>query len=202
MVVMDAPQNRLRQVREAKGYSRDKLAVASGVSSGNIEAIERGDRGKRLTMGVVIALSKALGVEPWDIWEELGGLAPTMRIPVYGMVPARGGEVREPVPEYIEVPRVRVREETRKVYALEVTEPLADEGLDAGDYVLVGEDTSVREEGGVYVLRVSDWTVVRRAWRVGSQVNVRPAVGGVSILRASDIEVVGRVILGGRWREF
>lgn len=199
---MDASQNRLRKIREEKGYSRDRLAVASGVSSGNIEAIERGDRGKRLTMGVVIALSKALGVEPWDIWEEFDGLAPTRRIPVYGVVPARGGEVREPGPEYIEVPRVRVREESRKVYALEVMEPLADEGIDAGDYVLVGDDTVVGEEGGVYVLRVADWTVVRRAWRVGSQVNVRPAVNGASILRASDIEVVGRVILGGRWREF
>lgn len=199
---MDAPSSNLRKLREARGFSRERLSAASGVSAGNIEALERGDRGKRLTLGVVMQLSRALGVDPWEIWPELEDMAPTVTIEVRGAVPMRSGEVREPSPEYIEVPRVRVREENRKVYALEVTEPLSDEGLDAGDYVLIGEDTTVGEDGGVYVLRVGCWTVVRRAWRVGSQVNVRPAIDGASVMRSSDVDVIGRVILGGRWREF
>jgi hypothetical protein len=68
--------------------------------------------------------------------------------------------------------------------------------------VVIEPVSDVTESGGVYVIDIDGRTALRRAWRVGSHIHVRPEVGGATALQAADVTVVGRVVLGGRWRDF
>jgi len=211
---MEAFGSTLREWRERRSMSLDTLARASGVSKNYLQGLETG-RKRHPSMGIVQAIARALGVpvatfaagEPLPV----ASLADTLRelsdrcralettqVPLRGTVP---GEVREHTGEYVEVPLARL-EGSGDVYALEVTEPLTEEGLDSGDYVVVTASTVVTEGGGVYIVKIGGANVMRRAWRVGSQVHVRPGVDGESVFASDAVSVLGRVILGGRWRQF
>jgi transcriptional regulator with XRE-family HTH domain len=63
-----APPNRIRELREAKGWSPEKLAVEAGVSYFTIVRLESGAvrRPQRSTLAVIAA---ALGVEPEELFE-------------------------------------------------------------------------------------------------------------------------------------
>lgn len=52
---------KLRELREAKGLSRDALATASGVPFGTIHGYEIGRRGP--TLSTTLKLAQALGVD-------------------------------------------------------------------------------------------------------------------------------------------
>jgi len=61
---------RLKQAREAKGYSLRDLATAAGVTTGAIQAIEAGRKGKT-SCYVMACLADALGVPRG--WLAFGG---------------------------------------------------------------------------------------------------------------------------------
>lgn len=54
--------NRIREVREARGLSLEKLAKAVNTTKAQISRLEHGDR--RLTVEWMLRLAKPLGVEP------------------------------------------------------------------------------------------------------------------------------------------
>ena len=204
----------MRDWRKRRGMSLDDLARASGVSKNYIQGFETG-RKLNPSMKIVEALAAALGVKVATLRGEqslpIASLAETLRelsercrMMETTSVPLRGtvGEVREHTAEYVEVPMARVKEGSSDVYALEVTEPLKDEGIDAGDYVVIAPENTVTEGGGVYVVKIGAEQMLRRAWRVGSHVHVRPEVSGATVLPDAAVTVVGRVVLGGRWRQF
>lgn len=194
--------------------SLDELARASGVSKNYIQGFET-ERKLNPSMKIVEQLSAALGVPVSTFTGELGmpagslaealrELSERCRMMEMTSVPLRGtvGEVREHTAEYVEVPMARVKEGSRDVYALEVTEPLGDEGIDAGDYVVIAPENTVMEGGGLYLIKVGDEQTLRRAWRVSSHVHIRPGIKGTTVFQDETVTVVGRVVLGGRWRQF
>jgi transcriptional regulator with XRE-family HTH domain len=59
----------LREIREAKPFSQEELAKASGVSVDAIGKLERGQRGAQPR--TTRKLAAALGVEPAELMEEV-----------------------------------------------------------------------------------------------------------------------------------
>lgn len=211
---MDNFGETLRAWRKRRGMSLDDLARASGVSKNYIQGFETG-RKLNPSLKVVQALASALGVPVStftgeqalpvaSVADALRELAERCRLLETTSVPLRGtvGEVREHIVEYVEVPAARIKEGSSDVYALEVTHPLEDEGIDAGDIVVLVPEDAVNEGGGLYVVRIQGEQTLRRAWRVGSHVHIRPGLAGTTVFPAEAVRVVGRVVLGGRWRQF
>lgn len=73
----------LRQLREARGWSQQKLADKAGCGQPDIHRLEIGK--KKLTMDWMIRLGKALEVDPKVFLEPPGATTPIFRLP--------GGEV-------------------------------------------------------------------------------------------------------------
>lgn len=71
---MELPNN-IRELREAKGWSRPDLAKAAGTSPQQIERLEKGYR--RLSDVWLTRLAKAFEVEPYEILAPLGAGLPT-----------------------------------------------------------------------------------------------------------------------------
>lgn len=209
---------RLVALRERRTLTQRALAIAAGVSETYIQGLENGRKGNPSVV-VLGRIADALGVPATelttasaasrdvslaDLLRDLSDkcrLLETRRVPHRGIVP---GEVREHTTEYVEVPTSSIAEEAdENVYALELGEALADERLYVGDLVVVVAATGeVREEGGLFCLRVDQTAFVRRAWRIGSHVHVRPDIEGRDVFADSAVTVIGRVKLGGRWRQF
>lgn len=61
--------NRIKQFRDAKGWSLADLAEHAGTSPQQVERLEKGHR--RLTVDWMVRLGRALGVEPGLLSEEL-----------------------------------------------------------------------------------------------------------------------------------
>jgi len=209
---VDTFAERLRELRKRRGLSQRGLASKAGLHENYIARLERGER-ENPSSATIEAIAAALGVgvnhfypdeAPPTLSDMLRDLSERCRMMETAHVPVRGtvpGEVREHTADYVEVPRVGI-EEGIGVYALEVTEPLADEGIDVGDYVVIQPDATIGENAAVFVITVAGHNHLRRAWRVGSHVHVRPGVGGETTFQEAGLTVLGRVVLGGRWRHF
>lgn len=69
--------NRLRELREQKGLSQEKLAELIGVSHSTIQRLESG--GMKMTDEYLAALSDALHCHPAEIITDVGAIARTER---------------------------------------------------------------------------------------------------------------------------
>jgi transcriptional regulator with XRE-family HTH domain len=62
-----SPPNRIRELREARGFTLDDLAVRVGTTNQQISHLELGKR--QLTVAWLRRLGAALGCHPWAIVE-------------------------------------------------------------------------------------------------------------------------------------
>lgn len=62
-------KNRIKVMREARGWSLEMLASQSGTTNQQISALEAGKR--RLTVDWLIRLSNALNCHPWELVHHL-----------------------------------------------------------------------------------------------------------------------------------
>ncbi len=98
---MTEGSNRIRALRQRRGWTLQQLADASGTSKSQIDKLEKGER--RLTVDWMVRLAKPLGCDPRDLLaEDIGfksvamppaALAPAGTLPVRGA--ARGGNAQE-----------------------------------------------------------------------------------------------------------
>jgi transcriptional regulator with XRE-family HTH domain len=59
---------KLREIRERNGFSREQLALASGVAAATVSVYENGYR--RPSRAALLRLAAALGVSPRDLVDE------------------------------------------------------------------------------------------------------------------------------------
>jgi transcriptional regulator with XRE-family HTH domain len=78
-----AMQNRIREIREAKGLSQPQLAEKVGTSQPQMDRLEKGQR--RLTQEWMQRIAKALKCEPGDLIAVTAGAAPAR--PLSGLDP-------------------------------------------------------------------------------------------------------------------
>lgn len=86
--------NKLKSLREERGWTHEKAGEEMGVSRSQFIKLERGER--RLTVDYINQAAKAFGVRPSDILEDMDDTA----IPLVGYIGA-GAEI---MPEFEQVP--------------------------------------------------------------------------------------------------
>lgn len=60
--------NKLKELREAKGWTREQLAEKSGVSVRSIEGYEQGKlKTERMALATAVNIAKALRCKPQDL---------------------------------------------------------------------------------------------------------------------------------------
>jgi transcriptional regulator with XRE-family HTH domain len=58
---------RIREIRQSRGYSQEALALKAGIDRTYVSSLERGKR--NVSALNVRRLAKALGVRPRDLWD-------------------------------------------------------------------------------------------------------------------------------------
>lgn len=204
----------LRTQMQSRGVSIRELARLSGVSKSYVDALLAGTR-RRVSLDKAEALAKALDVsvetltgktQPHystviDLLQELTRRCESLgmeEVPVRGGVPCQG-EPREQTGTTV-IPKSMLEGEGGRVFALKCNEAMREERIDAGDDAVVDPGHDVTDVAQLYVLFMGGETVMRRAWKTGTYVQVAPPVNGRDSIPAADVKVLGRVVLTGRWQ--
>lgn len=151
----------IKKLRELQGMSQDDLAKLTGYTSrSSIAKIEKGE--VDLPRSKIMAFSKALKTSPMALmgWGnepsnvELVNIGKTVRIPVYGRIPAGMPiEAIEDIEDYIDVPADLVK--NNDIVALKVVgDSMYPKYLD-GDYVVIRKQPDC-ESGQDCAVRVND----------------------------------------------
>ncbi|MBI4185316.1 MAG: helix-turn-helix transcriptional regulator [Proteobacteria bacterium] len=215
--------NRLRELRETRGLSLDRLAKMVGTTHQQISRLERGER--RLTEGWMRRIATALGCRPSELIEAPGtvpaeALAANDVVEVghepYALIAAfdaRAAAGAGAAGTDVATQRVLFRlgwlrsvtaAPLDQLAVIEVDGDSMEPTLRSGDHVLV--DLSQRfpqRKDGLYVLRRDGWLQVKRvsAHPVNGLLTVRsdnPDYESFSDIVAGDVDVIGRVIWLGR----
>lgn len=147
---------RLKRLRESRGYSKYRLAKESGINESYIYQLED-DKVTNPRQDTLIALARPLGISiselagntsPSDAWQ-LVETSLKAYIPVYAEVSA--GEGIEPV-DYVAVTRSRPAPDTLRAYRVKGL--CLDPEIKEGDTVIV--DTALSPQGGDLVVVLID----------------------------------------------
>jgi len=204
----------IKALRASKGWSQQQLSIKSGVPRSTISLIELKE-GQKPRYDVLEKLAQALGVStdyllgkppnrtesPNELWERLKAYQP-ISVPIKGIIPAgTPTAIEETDLGYVYVPRDLLRGK-KDVYALEVSgESLAGDGIYPGDYAVVDPNATV-VNGKIYVVRIGHEVVARHIEHTDGSIRLRASNGEYRDLSPAQVEVLGRVMVAGRWNEF
>jgi repressor LexA len=214
---------RIRTLRLKKGISPEKLGLLSDVSGQYIRKLELGFR-KSITIATAQKLAKGLDIPVSDLLDDTGEsqvLAPKSlkevleearlaldrlditEVPLRGTVPAGYADIVENESgEYIEIPRQELDSKSPgKLYALKISgDSLAGDDIYADDIVII-EPTSEVIDGRIYIVRLENQCVARHVYKLDSLIKLVSSNGEYKEIQATDVEILGRVILSGRWKK-
>jgi len=204
----------IKELRKGRGWSQQQLANKSGVLRSTISLIElrehsvpRYDILEKLAKTFDVSVEYITGAEdkketPVQLWEKLKAYQP-VSIPVRGSVPCGVVEAEEEsVEEHINIPRELLRGKREYgIYALTVNgQSLVDDGIQPGDYVVVEPGASVAD-GKIYIIRMDNEVVARRIHRINGKYKLTATNGDYREIEPDQVEVLGRVIISGNWKE-
>lgn len=128
-----------------------------------------------------------------------------IEIPLRGAVPAGiPCSVSEEKGEYISVPREDLGGASPlTLYALKVSgDSLQGDGIYSGDTMVVDSASTEISDGKIYILRLGNECVARHVFRMDDHLRLVSSNGEYREILATDAEILGRVILTGRWKRF
>ena len=202
---------RIKDLRESRGWSQGQLAMISGVPRPTITQIEIKSDPRAATLSKIaiafgITTEELLGnpqinkETPDQLWQKLKAYQP-VSIPVRGFIPCGTPEIKEEsLEDYINVPRELLRGK-KGVYALRVSGPsLVGDGIHPGDHVVIEPGASV-VDGKIYIIRLDNEIVARHIHRVNDKYKLRATNGDYRDIEPDQVEVLGRVIISGSWKE-
>jgi repressor LexA len=213
---------RIRMLRVKKGISPEKLGLLSDVSGQYIRKLELGFR-KSITIATAQKLAKGLDIPVSDLLDAGESEVPVSKslkdvleearlaldrlditeVPLRGTVPAGYAEIVENESgEYIEIPRQALDSKSpEKLYALRISgNSLVGDNIYAGDIVVI-EPTSEIIDGKIYIVRLENQCVARHVYKLNGRIKLVSSNGDYKEIRATDVEILGRVILSGRWKK-
>ena len=205
---------RLKEVRTRMGLSQTRLADLSGVSREYINQVESGRRRGRPSMETVIAVAGALGVEPAHFYTEASAVrsleailseaqAAVQRmslalVPVRGAVPAGYPfPVEEREEDVIKIAREDLSgvKSVEKLFALRVSgDSLEGDGIHDGDTMVVDPESRYID-GRIYIVRLGSEVAARHVFREEGRVRLVSSNDESTDISASELDILGRVIL-------
>lgn len=211
---------RIRQAREELKMSQEDLGRMYGCSDAHISRIENG----RVNIGIgdVERFAVVLGKNrDWLLSSNLE--APKrpieaiisefqrateqlemVEIPQRGAVPAgRPATEDEVVEGYIKIPRVELNgvANVKSLYALRVSgDSLEGDEIYTGD-MLVIEPTVEILDGRIYVVRMGNEVCARHVFKQNDHLRLVSSNGNYQDIKATEVEILGRVVLSGRWKK-
>jgi transcriptional regulator with XRE-family HTH domain len=202
-VTMERISEKIKRLREEKGITKYRLAKLSGLRESYVGQLESGivDHPRHDT---IAALAKGLGVEPSvffggdekkpmpDLIREINERYQALEIielPILGTIPGRDLLPIENADGNVTILKESVYNvaDMSALYVLKINDDsLKEEGILAGDNVVVNKADKEVKEGRIYIVRTA---------------------GGICAVRSKDLpaggaEILGRVVLAGRWRQF
>ena len=229
MVYMEKEQRKepigkvLKRLREQRGLSQRKLAQISGLDREHIVQIE-GGKTKTMRLNTAEALASGLGVSVevfcasgsaavdrappraveailQELLQRVGAME-VVEVPCVGSVPAGWPDLREQEAwEHVSIPLELVKGcKTDNLFALKVSgQSLEGDGIRDGDTVIVKRD-AMMVDGKVYIVRLGNEVVARHVYWLGDKVKLAASNSDYQEIEASEVEILGRVILAGQWQ--
>ena len=214
----------VKKLREERKLSKVALAKRAGISRAYIQLIERDKRGGNISVANLRALAEALEVDVNTLLDAESPPVPKaahldtmlreikerydalqlVEIPIRGAVPAGYPFPEEESREgFIEIPQGQLGAAARKtgLFALRVSgHSLSGDGINDGDIVVVEPDPDC-VNGRIYAVRLGSEVLARHVHWLKDKVKFTAANGEYRELEAKEVEILGRIILSGRWRK-
>lgn len=215
----------IKEARIKAGLSQRKLAQISGVSRQLINFIESGKR-KGKSADILKALAKALNIMPQELFgledsqmqmgkvianrvetmfsEIMKDTQELLELPIRGTIPAGYPfPAEQESGEFVEVPRQELGGiAPESLYALTVSgESLQGDGILSGDVVAVNSIDTEIIDGKIYIIRLGNEVCARHVFKQDNYLRLVSSNGDYKEMLATDVEILGRVILSGRWKK-
>ena len=211
---------RIKQAREESGLSQEEVGKHFGCSDVNISRIERGITGISISdlERLASVLGKPLG---WFLSDKVSSQPRPLQVilreareryeslelvelPIRGTVPAGYPfPEEEEQGEFIVVPRQELGGiNPQTLYALKIGgDSLQGDEIYSGHMVIVNSVDTEIVDGRIYIVRLGNESCARHVFKQDNQLRLVSSNGEYKELLATEVEILGRVILSGRWRK-
>jgi len=215
---------KIRLLRKQKGISPEKLGKMIDMSGIYIRRLEKEEK-RTITLTTATKLARGLGVPVAALLDE-ADLPPVVtiekplkmllheaqqkyeamelvEIPVRGIVPAGYPYPSEQESgEFIEVPRQELGGNAPQgLYALKISgDSLQGDEIYSGDYAVVLKEAGKIIDGKIYIVRLGNECVARHVFKLDESLRLVASNGEFKEMLAAEVEILGRVILTGRWK--
>jgi len=220
----------IRDARIKSGMSQRKLAEISGISRPLINLLEAGKRMNTsintvtsLANALHIPAQEIMGIEhrEFRMGEMVGSRIQTVladiarearerydaldlvELPVHGTVPAGiPFPAEQEQGEFIEVPRRELNSiAPQGLYALKVGgDSLRGDEIYSGDLIIVNPGDTAILDGKIYIVRLGNEVCARHIFKQDGYLKLVSSDNISNEIKADEVEVLGRVILSGRWK--
>ncbi len=211
----------IKRLREQRGLSQRKLASLSGIDRGYINQLEAG-RGGSISLRLARALAGALAVRP-EIFlnsenieypahrpleailaeaQQRYELLEIVELPIRGTIPAGyPSSEEENIDGYVSIPKEELGAVKKGIYALKVNgDSLQGDGIYSGDLVIVEPNPEI-SDGKIYAIRLENEVVARHLYQEDNKVKLASSNGSYQVMEVNQVEILGRIILSGRWKK-
>ncbi len=215
----------LKRLREQKGVTQGQLSRDSGIDRAYISQIESG-KTVSIRVDTAKALAKGLGVSPEvfftdaniddkilpkpfsslirDLQEKYEALE-LIEIPLLGSVPCGTPFPAEQQTEghvYIARDELAGIINPSKLYALRVTgNSLSNDGIYEGDNIIVDPTQKELVDGKIFVVRLENEVCARHICIKQGLICLVSSNSDYKVLTPDQIEILGSVVLSGRWKK-
>jgi repressor LexA len=216
--------NLIKSLRFQKGLTQKKLAELLDITPQHLYRIETGDI-SRPSPELLKTIAGQLNVEIQTLRDametdnpvqetadtlltQLQMVVPRIQayipvnVPIRGIIPAGVPDfIEEKTEGYIAVPREELNTSTRGLMALRVSgNSLEGDNIHDGDLVIVEPDSKFIN-GKIYIVRINNEVVARHVTRNDTGLKLTSSNGSFKDMEVTDAEILGRIILSGRWQK-
>lgn len=194
----------VRELRKQIGMNKKQFADAIGVERTRIIQIESGIP-TTVKAAVFARMLEVLKTKPYIL---LGQTPPEIKdpiilVPIIGYVPCGCllpcDDCRE---GYLEIPHSLIGDSNPdRLFAVRAQgHSLIGDNITEGDYMVVDKDAPF-EGGKIYIVQLGDYVVARHCYREKDMLKLISGDGSYLDVKVKDLQILGQVILSGKWRE-
>jgi SOS-response transcriptional repressor LexA len=213
---------KIRILRKQKGISPERLGMLCDISGQYIRKLESGhnysitlETARKLAKGLDVPVSELIDHEELSVSEkplkdilkqaqEAIQRMELISIPLRGSVPAGYPfPAEQESGEFVEVPRQELGGiSPQSLYALKISgDSLQGDEIYSGDNVVVSKDAIDILDGKIYIVRLGNEVCARHVFKQDDHLRLVSSNGEYKELLATKVEILGRVILSGRWKK-